>query len=70
LFDGIVKRKWAPERIVVGQLTSPANGAGFVRHDELVRTVDALRRRYGEIGGVAGWEYFNGVPGGMARPWE
>ncbi|KAH6623123.1 glycoside hydrolase superfamily [Chaetomium tenue] len=70
LFDGIVGSGWAPERIVVGQLTSPENGAGFVRHEELGRTVAALRKRYGEIGGVAGWEYFNGVPGGLGRPWE
>ncbi|KAK3293141.1 glycoside hydrolase family 18 protein [Chaetomium fimeti] len=70
LFDGIVAGGWAPERIVVGQLTSPVNGFGFVRHEELGRTVAALRERYSEIGGVAGWEYFNAVPGGVGRPWE
>lgn len=28
------------------------------------------KRRYGEIGGVVGWEYFNVVLGGMSEPWK
>jgi hypothetical protein len=27
-------------------------------------------RRYGMIGGIMGWEYFNGVPGGDRQPWK
>lgn len=71
LFDRLVlEAGWDPRRIVVGQLTSPANGVGFIRHDRLGRSIRLLRRRYGEIGGVAGWEYFNGVPGGLGQPWR
>ncbi|KAK4035105.1 glycoside hydrolase [Parachaetomium inaequale] len=70
LFDKIVAAGWEAGRVVIGQLTSPANGAGFVGHAQLGRTVAALRRRYGEIGGVVGWEYFNGVPGGLGEPWK
>jgi hypothetical protein len=70
LFELVVGAGWDPRRVVVGQLTSPENGGGFVRHEVLGETVGALRRRYGEIGGVAGWEYFNGVPGGDRQPWR
>ncbi|KAL2174087.1 glycoside hydrolase family 18 protein [Thermothelomyces heterothallicus CBS 202.75] len=70
LFDAIVGEGWEPDRIVIGQLTSPENGGGFVGHERLARTVERLRRKHGEIGGVAGWEYFNAVPGGSSRPWE
>jgi hypothetical protein len=60
-----------PRRIVIGQLTNPTNGGGgFVKPMVLARTLAALQRRYGEIGGVAGWEYFNGVPGGEDEPWR
>ena len=70
-FDRVVASGWDPRRVVVGQLTHPGNGgAGFVRHEVLGRTVEVLRRRYGEIGGVAGWEYFNGAPGGVGEPWR
>ncbi|KAL2192945.1 glycoside hydrolase family 18 protein [Corynascus similis CBS 632.67] len=70
LFDAIVAEGWEPERIVIGQLTSPEHGGGFVKHGQFGRTVKALRRRYGEIGGVVGWEYFNAVPGGINEPWK
>ncbi|KAK4101165.1 glycoside hydrolase family 18 protein, partial [Parathielavia hyrcaniae] len=72
VFDRIVgEGGWDPRRIVVGQLTSPENGGGgFVRPERLEGTVRVLRKKYGEIGGVVGWEYFNGVPGGLRRPWE
>ncbi|KAK4120607.1 glycoside hydrolase family 18 protein, partial [Parathielavia appendiculata] len=71
LFDRIVgDGGWDPRRIVVGQLTSPENGGGFVGHERLENTVRVLKGKYGKIGGVVGWEYFNGVPGGLRRPWE
>lgn len=69
-YDRVVAAGWHPRRVVVGQLTSPAHGTGFVPHAQLAATVRALRQRYGEIGGVMGWEYFNGEPGGLRRPWR
>jgi hypothetical protein len=68
-FASIVDAGWPPTKIVAGQLTSPANGGGFVPHEQLNKTVMELRGRYGEIGGIMGWEYFNSAPGGRARPW-
>lgn len=68
-YDRIVALGWPPAKIVVGQLTSPENGSGFVPHAQLNQTINTLRSRYGEIGGIMGWEYFNSYPGGPARPW-
>ncbi|GAB1318035.1 chitinase [Madurella fahalii] len=69
-YDGIVGAGWPATKIVVGQITSPENGSGFVPHAQLNQTISTLRSRYGEIGGIMGWEYFNSSPGGPARPWE
>ncbi|KAF2148832.1 glycoside hydrolase family 18 protein [Myriangium duriaei CBS 260.36] len=67
---------WDPRRIVLGLVTSPDNGSGFVPLDRLGVVLAALRGwcamlKGGEaFGGVMGWEYFNSSPGGTARPWE
>lgn len=68
-YDSIIAAGWPPTKIVIGQLTAPENGAGFVPHTQLSRTIQTIRRRHGEIGGIMGWEYFNSYPGGPARPW-
>ncbi|AEO68361.1 glycoside hydrolase family 18 protein [Thermothielavioides terrestris NRRL 8126] len=69
-FERIVAAGWDPRRVVLGQLTSPVHGTGFVPHARLAEVVAGLRKRYGEIGGIMGWEYFNGVPGGAREPWR
>ncbi|KAH8902509.1 endo-N-acetyl-beta-D-glucosaminidase precursor [Coniochaeta sp. PMI_546] len=69
-FDGVVANGWKAEKIVVGQITTPDNGGQYVSFDVLNRTIGQLRGKYGEIGGVMGWEYFNSQPGGTAEPWE
>ncbi|OIW32936.1 coagulation factor 5/8 type domain protein [Coniochaeta ligniaria NRRL 30616] len=69
-FDGVVANGWEAEKIVVGQITTPDNGGQYVSFDVLNRTIGELRGRYGEIGGIMGWEYFNSQPGGTAEPWE
>lgn len=63
-------RALAPTKVVIGQLTSPRNGGGFVTAGALANSVNSLRDAYGQIGGIAGWEYFNGQPGGEAEPWK
>lgn len=75
--DGIVACGWPLEKVVVGVVTNPGNGSGWVDHEVLRRTIGALRARYGVFGGVMGWEYFNGVGDEMAveegeerGPWE
>ncbi|KOS21945.1 Chitinase 2 [Escovopsis weberi] len=69
-FDEMVANGWSPTKIVIGQLTSPSNGFGYVPQATLNNTIISLRQKYGQIGGVMGWEYFNSAPGGTAAPWE
>lgn len=64
----LIAAGWKPERIVVGQLTSSNNGYGYIPLSELSRTINVLRKEYGEIGGIMGWEYYNSDPGGEEQP--
>lgn len=68
-FDSVVNNNWDPRKVVVGQLTAPENGGQYVSIDTLRATIGSLRRSYGEIGGIMGWEYFNSAPGGRGAPW-
>ena len=69
-YDAILRRGWKPEKVVVGVLTNPGNGHGFIEYGELQRTVAALAQFYPRFGGVMGWEFYNSKPGDEARPWE
>lgn len=69
-YDAILWQGWRPEKVVVGFLTNPCLGRGYVGWEELRRTVGALSQFYGGFGGVMGWEYFCSMPGGEERPWE
>lgn len=70
MYDLMIQKGWPPEKIVVGLVTNPENGGGYVPMNPLSMVLTALRGRYGAFGGVMGWEYFNSLPGGTARPWE
>jgi hypothetical protein len=70
MYDMIMQRGWQPDKIVVGLVTNPENGGGFVPFEPLSMVMTVLRGRYGGFGGVMGWEYFNSMPGGKERPWE
>ncbi|KAI9878634.1 MAG: hypothetical protein M1830_000353 [Pleopsidium flavum] len=61
---------WPVEKVVVGVVTNPGNGSGFVAMELLEGVLEALVQRFGGFGGVMGWEYFNSLPGGVERPWE
>ena len=69
-YDVILWQGWKPEKVVVGFLTNPSLGRGYVEWEELRRTVAALSQFYRNFGGVMGWEYFCSMPGGESRPWE
>ncbi|KAK2616190.1 hypothetical protein QQS21_000822 [Conoideocrella luteorostrata] len=69
-YTNIVSKGFQVSKVVAGQLTSPNNGNGYIPYDKLNATVVSLRKKYGQIGGVMGWEYFNSVPGGTAEPWK
>ncbi|GAO18351.1 uncharacterized protein UV8b_06733 [Ustilaginoidea virens] len=70
MYDLMLRKGWSPEKLVVGVVTNPANGTGFVPWEMLAAVVGILHRRHQQFGGVMGWEYFNSLPGDAARPWE
>ncbi|KAF4626706.1 hypothetical protein G7Y89_g11454 [Cudoniella acicularis] len=69
-FDFMVSRGYSAEKIVVGMVTNPGNGSGWVPFEILQEVLITLKTRYPGFGGVMGWEYFNSLPGDRAAPWE
>lgn len=69
-YDAFIGLGWKPEKVVMGLITNPGNGAGFVPWPVLQDVLRTLRARYPGFGGVMGWEYFNAMPGEQDRPWE
>jgi chitinase len=69
-FDFMVARGYPADKIVVGMVTNPGNGSGWVPFEILQEVLITLRNRYPGFGGVMGWEYFNSLPGDRDRPWE
>lgn len=62
-YDAIIAAGWAPDKVVMGVITNPGNGAGHVPVAKLRDTCAKLREKYKNVGkgfgGVMGWEYFN-----------
>ena len=57
--------------VVRTTLTTPDDGFGFIDPASIVTSVKELTEKFGgRFGGVAGWEYFNSLPGGDQQPWE
>lgn len=71
-YDAIINHGVVPaDKVVAGTLTNPANcGSGYVDPGTLASTLGALSSAYPTFGGVAGWEYFNSLPGGTSAPWQ
>lgn len=70
MYDMMIQKGWPADKIVVGLVTNPANGPGFVPWNALEPVLAVVKMRYGNFGGVMGWEYFNSLPGEHHRPWE
>ncbi|KAI1405712.1 glycoside hydrolase family 18 protein [Hypoxylon fuscum] len=70
MYEMCMAKGWRPDKIVIGLVTTPENGPGFVPFELVGATLAALLRLFPAFGGVMGWEYFNGLPGGKERPWE
>ncbi|EON66214.1 hypothetical protein W97_05607 [Coniosporium apollinis CBS 100218] len=71
-YEQIVMRGWPAEKVVVGLVTNPGNGAGWVSDEPLRKTLTALMKKYPGFGGVMGWEYFNSVTAAhpeFGEPW-
>ena len=69
-YDIIISMGWNPNKVVLGMVTNPGNGAGFVVQAQMDQALHMLRSKYPNFGGVMGWEYFNSLPGDAERPWE
>jgi hypothetical protein len=69
-YDLMMARGWPAQKIVVGMVTNPDNGSGWVPFEVLNGVLTTLKTKYPAFGGVMGWEYFNSLPGGRERPWE
>jgi hypothetical protein len=70
MYEMILARGWPQEKVVVGLLTNPENGSGWLPWEVLGAVVPVLCGRHPRFGGVMGWEYFNSLPGGREKPWE
>ncbi|TRX90348.1 hypothetical protein FHL15_008713 [Xylaria flabelliformis] len=69
-YESIVDDGFAANRVVMGILSNPANGNGFVDLDSEAPVLQELVTENGNFGGVANWEYFNSLPGGTAAPYQ
>ncbi|KAF8196825.1 endo-beta-N-acetylglucosaminidase [Mycena galopus ATCC 62051] len=59
-----------PSRLVATTLTSPIEGFGFIDIDDVVSSVQTLAQMQDfNFGGVAGWEYWDSLPGGDEQPY-
>ena len=67
-YDAAVANGFPASMIVGGVLDSPNDGSGYVPIPTLKTTVRALTAKYPAFAGMIGWEYFNALPGGPARP--
>ena len=67
-YDAIIKNGYPPQKIVGGMIGNPANCSGYVPIPTVAKTVKQLVAKYPHFGGVADWEYFNTLPGGLANP--
>lgn len=68
MYEMVIRKGWNPEKIVVGLVTNPENGSGWVPWEALAGVLPVLVGRHPSFGGVMGWEYFNSLPGGRDSP--
>ncbi|KAI0883357.1 glycoside hydrolase family 18 protein [Annulohypoxylon maeteangense] len=67
-YESILDDGFAANKVVLGLVTNPSNGGGFVALDKQATVLQELTSENPTFGGVAGWEYFNSVPGGESAP--
>ncbi|OCK83824.1 glycoside hydrolase family 18 protein [Lepidopterella palustris CBS 459.81] len=71
-YERIIARGWPAEKVVLGLVTNPANGDGWVDDKVVKRTLTMLVDKFPDFGGVMGWEYFNSVTEEspvVGKPW-
>lgn len=67
-YDAVIEAGWSPEKIVLGVLTDPQGGAGYIPIETLVNISAAFYGKFkgyrGGFGGVMGWEYAHSISSG------
>ncbi|KAL7626772.1 hypothetical protein AAE478_003546 [Parahypoxylon ruwenzoriense] len=69
-YEAILDDGFPAAKVVMGLVTNPSNGGGYVGLDRQAPVLQELTGENPSFGGVAGWEYFNSLPGGDAAPWQ
>jgi hypothetical protein len=69
-YESIIDDGFPADKVVMGVLSNPDNGSGYVDLDTEASVLQELITENGKFGGVANWEYFNSLPGGTAAPWQ
>ena len=64
----ILARGFPIDKVVVGVLTNPGLGNGYIEFDHLQTILSTLWTK--RFGGLMGWEFFSSKPGDVQRPWE
>src|SRR5262249_36171588 len=67
-YEAIIRNGYPAAKVVGGMIGNPANCSGFVPIPIVAKTVRKLVAEYPQFGGVADWEYFNTLPGGLDNP--
>lgn len=67
-YEDCIDTGFPPDKVVMGLLTNSANGYGFVELNTTGKVIRELSAEYPDFGGVAGWEYFNSLPGNITDP--
>lgn len=74
VYETLIETGWKPEKIVMGVVTSPRSGGGYIEPGRLFPAIEVLANKYGnKFGGVMGWEYWNagmyGLSPNTEGPW-
>lgn len=68
--NAILAMGWPAEKVVIGVLTNPGLGHGYVEYEPLQRLLAMLSQSHPRFGGVMAWEFYSSKPGDEARPWD
>ncbi|KAH8884187.1 glycoside hydrolase, partial [Thozetella sp. PMI_491] len=67
-YKNIINHGFPSNKVIMGLATS-GDTSGFVSQTTVASVVKQLLDSTG-IGGISGWDYWDGLPGGKAAPWQ
>ncbi|KAI1430794.1 glycoside hydrolase superfamily [Xylaria sp. CBS 124048] len=69
-YESIINAGFPANKVVMGMLSNPEEGFGYVPLDTQGPIVEELVAEFSNFGGLADWEYFDSLPGGPDAPYE